>query len=189
MEAPLLGEPLPVELMNTIWGDRAGVYDALADADGLAAWLTAVKIDPDGADEQVNDRFRRLRDALRRLAAVATGDQRPAAESAIPDPSAAVAAVNEACACDPTWSELVWGDEPTQITRSGHTAAERALSTIAEQAVVLFTGPDRAKLRPCLAPGCVLYFYCANPRREWCSVHCGNRARVARHYRRHRDEK
>ena len=27
--APLLGEPLPVELMNTIWADREGVHDAL----------------------------------------------------------------------------------------------------------------------------------------------------------------
>ncbi len=27
--APLLGEPVPVELVNTVWADRDGVHDAL----------------------------------------------------------------------------------------------------------------------------------------------------------------
>ncbi len=56
--APLLGEPLPVELMNTIWADRVGVHDALTSltvdgglaersdaapsADEARAWLSAV---------------------------------------------------------------------------------------------------------------------------------------------------
>jgi hypothetical protein len=41
-KAPLLGEPLPVELMNTIWADRDGVHDALRDPDGTRTWLHAV---------------------------------------------------------------------------------------------------------------------------------------------------
>ncbi|WP_225993278.1 CGNR zinc finger domain-containing protein [Actinomadura rudentiformis] len=45
---------------------------------------------------------------------------------------------------------------------------------------------DRLQLRACLAPGCVLYFLKNHPRREWCTAACGNRARGARHYRRHR---
>jgi hypothetical protein len=47
--------------------------------------------------------------------------------------------------------------------------------------------PDSPRLRACQAPGCVLYFVKDHPRREWCSTACGNRARAARHYRRHRD--
>ncbi|MEV8411642.1 CGNR zinc finger domain-containing protein, partial [Streptomyces niveus] len=31
------------------------------------------------------------------------------------------------------------------------------------------------------------FFVRSHPRREWCSADCGNRARVARHYRRRRD--
>lgn len=50
---------------------------------------------------------------------------------------------------------------------------------------MLFAGPDQERLKACLAPGCVLYFMQNHPRREWCSAGCGNRARVARHYRRH----
>ena len=40
--APLFGEPLPVELMNTIWADREGGHDALATPEAAGAWLAAV---------------------------------------------------------------------------------------------------------------------------------------------------
>jgi predicted RNA-binding Zn ribbon-like protein len=43
-------------------------------------------------------------------------------------------------------------------------------------------GENGSTLRACRAPGCVLYFAKTHPRREWCSVACGNRARAARHY-------
>ena len=60
------------------------------------------------------------------------------------------------------------------------------------EAVTLFAAPSQPdqpgppQLRACLGPGCVLYFVQQHPRREWCSAGCGNRARVARHYHRHR---
>lgn len=200
---PLLGEPLPVELMNTVWADRDGLHDALADADGLTRWLRAVapRFEPALTfDESATDsgpspqpplvhRYQRLRDALRRLAAVATEDSRPAAASAQPDLATAVEAVNRACAWAPEWSRMEWPDGGTpfraRATAPAHAAAAVALSRIAEQAVQLFTGPDREAVRACGAPGCVLYFVRAHPRREWCSLNCGNRARVARHYQRH----
>ena len=37
--APLLGEPLPVELMNTIWAERGHVHDALGSPEESVAWL------------------------------------------------------------------------------------------------------------------------------------------------------
>ncbi|MFJ2647339.1 CGNR zinc finger domain-containing protein [Streptomyces sp. NPDC087420] len=196
-----LGEPLPVELMNTLWADREGVYDALVDAGDLARWLRAVearfspRLELDGAEAGAAsdsgrppvERFRELRDALRRLAAVATGDTRPAAASPVPDLAPAVAAVNRACAYAPTWSQLAWNEDepPARADGSSYSPEARALSRIAEESVQLFTGPDVAELRACHAPGCVRYFVRAHPRREWCSAGCGNRARVARHYRRH----
>ncbi|MEV6010546.1 ABATE domain-containing protein [Streptomyces sp. NPDC051976] len=200
-DAPLFGEPLPVELMNTVWADRDGVHDALLDADGLARWLVSVRprlpVGPAaGGDAAAVDdapspallgEFRQLRDALRRLAAVATDDTRPAASSATPDLTAAVDAVNHACAYAPAWSRLDWpeGGAPTRTGHSAHSRAATALSGIAEEATRLFTGDARSELRACHAPGCVLYFVRSHPRREWCSAACGNRARVARHYQRH----
>jgi predicted RNA-binding Zn ribbon-like protein len=71
-------------------------------------------------------------------------------------------------------------------TRSAGEAASAAVSAIAEDAVTLFGQDLRYELRACLAPSCVLYFLKNHPRREWCSVGCGSRARSARHYQRHR---
>jgi predicted RNA-binding Zn ribbon-like protein len=155
-----MGEPRPVELMNTIRADRTGVHDHL-DIEEL----------------------RELRDALRRLAAEVTGDEREAAASAITDLQTAVEVVNRSSAVAPSWSELTW--PATRTVHTAHSETGTLLSAIAEEAVHLFAGPDRSKLRACGAPGCVLYFVRDHPRREWCSASCGNRARVARHYQRH----
>ncbi|HEX6854893.1 MAG TPA: ABATE domain-containing protein [Streptosporangiaceae bacterium] len=205
--APLLGEPLPVELMNTVWADRDGLHDELRDAAGLAAWLQAVAgrfaagaasggpglavVLPGGRPaRELAGQFRELRDGLRGLAAAVTGDPRArAAGTGTPDVAAAVRAVNAACARAPLWSRLTWAGPPgapARTLRSAGTGPEAALSWIAEAAVLLFTGPDAGQLRACPGPGCVLYFVRAHPRREWCSAVCGNRARVARHYQRHR---
>ena len=198
--APLLGEPLPVELMNTIWADRDGVHDALSETTGTEAWLRAIgpRISlppapgpgtPDAADiDHLTRRLRTLRDALRRLAAEATGDPRPAAASATRELDAAVAAVNQAACAVPRWSALAWtpGEAPSRLARTSGRAADAAVSAIAEEAIGLFSRDDRLQLRACLAPGCVLYFLKDHPRREWCSPACGNRARAARHYQRHR---
>ncbi|MFJ5293009.1 CGNR zinc finger domain-containing protein [Streptomyces sp. NPDC088348] len=198
--APLLGEPLPVELMNTIWADRDGVHDALRDPEGTRAWLHAVssRIDlmtPDALDtlttsdlDSLGGRLVGLRDALRRLAAEATEDPRRAAASDIRELEAAVTALNRAAGDTPHWSALSWkpDQEPSRHVRTGGQTASAAVSAIAEDAITLFSQGTRQHLRACLAPGCVLYFLKNHPRREWCSAGCGNRARSARHYQRHR---
>ncbi|MFI2207973.1 CGNR zinc finger domain-containing protein [Streptomyces sp. NPDC020192] len=198
--APLLGEPLPVELMNTIWADRDGVHDALCDPDGTRTWLHAVagRMDlmaPGDLDalttsdlDRLGGRLIGLRDALRRLAAEATEDPRPAAVSDTRELDEAVAVLNEAAGETPHWSVLSWtpGQEPSRHARSSGQAASAAVSAIAEESITLFSQAARHQLRACLAPGCVLYFLKNHPRREWCSAGCGNRARSARHYQRHR---
>jgi predicted RNA-binding Zn ribbon-like protein len=200
--APLLGEPLPVELMNTVWADRDGVHDALATPEQGLAWLRAVRDRlppappavpawlrepwPDDIAPAV-EQVRLLRDAVRRLAAEATDDPRPAAESATPGRAEALRVLDLACAAAPMWSGLRWaeGGEPRRELHSAAAPGQVLLAALAEGAVALFAGGRTAGLRACLAPGCVLYFVKQHPRRGWCSAACGNRARVARHYRRH----
>jgi predicted RNA-binding Zn ribbon-like protein len=197
--APLLGEPLPVELMNTVWADRDGVHDALGSIDDAAGWLVAVAgrtsvsacdvTTMDARDmEELVSRLRRLRNALRRLAAEATGDPRPAEPSRVTDLRVAVREVNKAAASAPSWPALSWpaGAAPTRTVQAARPAEYALVSTIAEQAIAFFSGEQRTRLRACLAPGCVLFFTKDHPRREWCGPACGNRARVARHYQRHR---
>jgi predicted RNA-binding Zn ribbon-like protein len=202
--APLLGELLPVELMNTVWADRDGVHDALTGPDDTLAWLRAIQprlesrpaavtgwlrsTRPSGMPE-TTAALRELRDALRRLAAESTGDPRAVEvhDSAITSRRDALEVVDRACAAAPSWSALCWpaGERPTRAVHTAGQPGQAVVSGLAEAAVELFTGDPPAELRACLAPGCVLYFVRQHPRREWCSAGCGNRARVARHYRRH----
>jgi len=65
--------------------------------------------------------------------------------------------------------------------------AESLLLPVAEAAADLLTVRDLSLLRKCENPACVLYFYdtTKNHARRWCSMaFCGNRNKVAAHYRR-----
>jgi len=219
--APLLGEPVAVELMNTIWADRSGVHDALADGPAHArAWLAAVGasiglanlsgvrddlglVDADTSPDATGRGVARdlpstfvielmaIRDALRRLAAEATSDPRERARGAR-ELEESVRALNTYAAGSLTWPELTWDRSQDRPSAQGRTRASEPLSRVVvavlARAGVAFFADDTARtgLRACLAPGCVLYFVKQHPRREWCSIACGNRARAARHYQRHR---
>jgi predicted RNA-binding Zn ribbon-like protein len=181
-------EPVPVRLMNTIWADRTGPHDALVNMDDLRAWLREVHEDTQSSPRPADlARFRQLRDALRRLAATLTEDTRTIAPSAMTSTAEAVREVNEAVAEAPGIPHLSYQNGALHRSVGGPVhPARRALASIAERAIDLLTGEHAMRLRACYAPGCVLYFVKDHPRREWCSPHCGNRVRAARHYARHR---
>ncbi|NUR88680.1 MAG: hypothetical protein HOY71_31720, partial [Nonomuraea sp.] len=78
------------------------------------------------------------------------------------------------------------GGPGVELRRDGE-AGVRLLAELAEAAIDLLASPDASKVRACEGPGCSLLFLPAHPRRRWCSpAVCGNRARVARYYQRHR---
>jgi predicted RNA-binding Zn ribbon-like protein len=63
------------------------------------------------------------------------------------------------------------------------------LAPVAESARELLGTGDLRLVKKCKNPKCILYFYDStkNHRRSWCSMSaCGNRTKVAAHYRRHR---
>src|ERR1700730_18211299 len=90
-------EIVPIRLMATIWADVTGVHDDFGIGDDLDAWLDAVGIDRSGHRSTAAElaTARRLRDAVRRLAAQVTGDERRAAASATGDADAAVRDLND----------------------------------------------------------------------------------------------
>jgi predicted RNA-binding Zn ribbon-like protein len=184
-------EPLPVRLMSTIWADADGLHDDLRAPADVDEWLDGVGIERAGAHATRGElaRARALRDAVRRLAAYVTRDGRPAAASAMTDVAAALDQVNSAAAELPA-PLLALRDGRLELgAPGGPSPVTTGLARAAEQAAGLLGGEDAARLRVCYAPGCVLYFIKTHPRREWCSVACGNRVRAARHYQRVRGHK
>ncbi|MEY9930633.1 putative RNA-binding Zn ribbon-like protein [Catenulispora sp. GP43] len=181
----LAEEAAPIALMATIWADTAGLHDSLVGTEDLTAFCDAVAIERSGARATAAELHaaRQLRDALRRLAALVTGDDRPEAASATADVETAVGDLNEVLAHLPAPRIALADDGQLRASStSGPSAITTGLAHVAADAVTLLTGPDADKLRACHAPGCVLYFVKTHPRREWCSVTCGNRVRAARHY-------
>jgi len=132
---------------------------------------------------------RDLRDAVRRLAAYVTRDDRPFAAAAITDVAAALGQLNSIAAELPAPCLALRDGRLEAGVHEGPSPVTAGLARVAEQAVALLGGADAASLRACYAPGCVLYFVKTHPRREWCSVACGNRVRAARHYQRARGRK
>ena len=191
---PNPGEPVPVLLMNTIWADTAGVHDALTTVSEADAWLDAIGERIRGMPPTPGAGYRctradlarlgQLRDALRDLAAELTDDPRTIASGR--DVAQALKRVNEASGVAPSWPQLGRSlDQADAAVRPGTRPPLAAVSAVAADAIRLFADRGTA-LRACQAPGCVLYFVKDHPRREWCSASCGNRARAARHYDRHR---
>lgn len=185
MAVVLPAEPAPVRLMNTIWADRDGVHDALVDRTDLLTVLRATGYPVADVTGRHVGEARRLRDALRRLAAAATRDERLRAATALDEPEA-IDAVNAVMTVAPEREVLTRTPDGWELRAEPTDSPDTALAHLARAGARLLATGD-PPLRACYAPGCVLYFTADHPRREWCSVACGNRARAARHYRRHRD--
>jgi predicted RNA-binding Zn ribbon-like protein len=194
---PRLHEPRPIALVNTIWTDRTGVHDALAEIADVQQWVRAVgecmnlRPAPRNTDAVSVDAAQRLidlRDAVRRLAAVHTDDPRSLRVSPVPDQITAISMVNAASATTSVRPELVLdGPTPTRYdVWDGGSFADALTAVIARETMELMMSPQWQQLRPCIAPGCAYYFVKDHFRREWCSAVCGNRARVARHAQRRR---
>ncbi len=107
-----------------------------------------------------------------------------AAASAVTAVDDAVATLNEA-AGHLAGPRLARRGGQLRLEQDGSVSRVKAgLAEVAGQSIRLLGGDEARELRACCAPGCVLYFVRSHPRREWCSVACGNRARAARHYQR-----
>lgn len=76
--------------------------------------------------------------------------------------------------------------------RSQTTQAIHLVVPIAESASDLLCHSDLSLIKRCRNPACILYFYdtTKNHARHWCSMNiCGNRMKVAAHYRRTRSQR
>ncbi|GGV28619.1 hypothetical protein GCM10010277_10910 [Streptomyces longisporoflavus] len=189
-----------LELASTIRHDGdGGVADDLATVEDATRWIRAqegllpphVRAADLTADEELRQTIIELRRAVRALfaRAVSPAPPSPADAQRLMPAEEALARLNTSAARELIAPQLEWPREGTPATRlltaqdDPHTALVAAL---ARAAVDFLSGPHREQLRACTAPRCVRYFVKSHGRQEWCKASCGNRARAARHYRRHR---
>jgi len=189
LQVPVLypTQPRAVRLMNTIWADRTSVHDSLETVAHLRAWAEEAGLGRhQDLDEDDLGRARALRDALRRLAAEVTGDSRPHTVPEGIGTDAALAVLNDfGSRCTPVLRHDPQGGYTREWLTDGP-GLHGELNLVALEGSEVLTQQPPHELRACGGPGCVLYFVRDHPRREWCSEGCGNRARVARHYRRNK---
>ncbi|WP_435881605.1 CGNR zinc finger domain-containing protein [Streptomyces anthocyanicus] len=167
---------LCLELLTTGGPGAFARWEVLHEPADLMAWVERSRL-ADGLDLSVDRadvaRTRALRDALFLLAAD-RAHGRPLRRDHLE-------AVNSAAAEPPLVTRL----EPdgTRGWAPGATGS-RLLSTVARDAIELFTGPYADRIRECGAHNCFLLFVdTSRPgRRRWCAMeHCGNREKVRAH--------
>ncbi|NEB10086.1 CGNR zinc finger domain-containing protein [Streptomyces coelicoflavus] len=176
---------LCLELLTTGGPGAFARWEVLHEPADLAAWAGRSRL-PDGLELALDRtdvaRARTLRDALFLLAADRAHGR--------PLHPGHLDAVNAAAAEAPLVTRL----EPdgTRGWAPGPATGTRLLSTVARDAIELFTGPYADRVRECGAHNCYLLFVdTSRPgRRRWCAMeHCGNREKVRAHRARQAPEK
>jgi predicted RNA-binding Zn ribbon-like protein len=164
---------LCLELVPTGGPGALAHWEVLHEPADLVAWVERSRL-PSGLEPTVSERelgrARELRNALLRLAADRANGR--------PLQPGHLDIVNAAAAEPPLVARLA--PDGTRVWAPGATATQ-LLSTVARDAIDLFTGPYADRIRECGGHNCALLFVdTSRPgRRRWCSMeHCGNRAKA-----------
>jgi predicted RNA-binding Zn ribbon-like protein len=172
-----LGDPLAIDLVNTVRRRGWQFTELIQSPDDLRDWLDREQdrvTAPAEVDDDLVTRFLALRDhALDLLRAAAAGQ---------PWPAEAIAAVNALALAAPS-TRLLTGEPGGYRTQPVTEAdpAGRLLGDLAAAMVDLLTGPDAPGLTLCDAPGCGHLYLRHRPNQQWCNPACGTRARTDRH--------
>jgi predicted RNA-binding Zn ribbon-like protein len=168
---PHVGEPLALDLLNTVWMSGDGPQDLLTDVAGVRIWLVANGLDERcRADEKTRVALVRSREAVLR----AVADNEIDDVNAVLDHGRVRRVLTET-------GPREEADVALQEWLPGWLAADDLLRLLTQ-------APDRIK--QCAHEHCVLWFHdtSKNGTRRWHSMTtCGNRAKAARHYAAKRD--
>ena len=180
---PVLGEPLPLDLIDTVAESGHGEVDLLGSPADLEAWLRAQGERLPQPDRELRGddlrAVRALREQITQAIEHARHRRRP--------PGAALRALVDAQRAAPEYREVAWdGKAVTARSRRAGGYPAQLLAQLAEAATDLLTSEAVTTVRQCERHDCRMLFLPAHPRRRWCSTTCGNRVRVARHYQRHK---
>lgn len=178
----LIGEPVvAVDLINTVAAPGSAMTDDLLSADrGAEAWWRIERARVPAGEVPDIRALRQLRSALRDMIEALVDD--------LPIPQAAVSDLNFFMQSAPASKRLRLTGTGLRVQTQWHAeyGGNPRLAFIAAQAAEFLSDASKvSRLRRCANPACSMIFIAVNPRRSWCAPGiCGNRVRVARHYRR-----
>lgn len=185
----ILSEPPALDLVNTRLFLEERWIDVLDDRANRTEWLTAevervglTAKDAAAVSDEAAAALKAVRDDVADAVDAARHGKKPTQR--------ALSGLNDAVRASPASPQAQW--DGTGLAASTHRdgpLATRLAASFAEAALQLLTSSDITKVRLCEAPSCVVLFLASNPRRRWCTPDiCGNRARVARYYLRHKPD-
>ncbi len=181
VEYPLLGEPVVVELCNTLYVGEGATLDFLGDLDLARGWLAALGPSVLERPDRFRERDRRdlveLRRALREIFGADTS-ARPTDE--------ALAALERALHLAPPRPSVGWSATYGLTVEHHHDRTDPAgvLSLLAHEAVEVLGGDRRVLV--CDRPACEMRFLQQHRRRRYCNPACANADRQRRFHDRHR---
>jgi predicted RNA-binding Zn ribbon-like protein len=169
---PLPGEPLALDLLNTVLVSDGAIVDTFERPRGVERWLAASGL-PDHAGDAVREALVEAREAIRGVLASGAAAERRRFDRVL-DRGRVRVSMDERGAIR----------REVEVRSPSWRPAVLAAVNLIE---LLETAPDRIK--SCAHPNCVLWFLdtTRNGTRRWCSMAgCGNRAKAQRHYKRSR---
>jgi predicted RNA-binding Zn ribbon-like protein len=178
MQAPLVGDHLALDMLNTEARDDGAAIDFWTSANDVLAWLSTQNIAAKGmVDHQdLLAQAHALRTLARRLIV--------RRQEGKDDRDADIASLNRYLHASVSAPHLERDDEgQLKLTRtaSGEIIAA-LLGPLAEAVAQLLVEGDFALVRQCEHPDCILWFYdrTKSHKRRWCSMAvCGNRYKAA----------
>jgi len=189
---PLLGEPLALDLVNTVVLHDGANLDLIRESHRWGQWLDyqRPRLEPvlgSPITEQFRsrpalERVREFRGAVRVVVEAARVVRAPGPQPDAARAHAALAHAAGSAASSTTSMAPLDGYLPVS-----EVDAEALLGAFAVATLELVTSTEAWAIRECQAPGCGLLFMPRHPSRRWCSAWaCGNRTRAARHYQQRR---
>lgn len=182
-----------LDFINTDLVMNGQPTDLLSSFQALVAWLVqaglltekdAARIEGEGGHDAMETlkQAKAFRSTMRNMA------ERLAARK--PVPQAALALINQLLRHRIGYAQVTRRNGLFERRyEAGFEDANHVLGLLAEAASDLLCACDLSLVKQCHNPACVLFFYdtTKNHARHWCSMDlCGNRSKVAAHYRRHR---
>jgi len=187
-----VGNHLCLDFINTQMIVRGQLTDLLAEWTDLIAWMVRAKLLSAGVGRATVSRLSRAEgEQLLTEAKALRAVLREMAEQIVagkPVPRSTVETINGLLSRRPGYPQLIRTNG--RFERRFHSdtpGAAPLLIPLAEAACELLCDGALSLVKKCRNDACILYFYdtTKNHARQWCSMDlCGNRIKVAAHYRR-----